>query len=450
MKMESIAKIISYNLYNENICASAAKISTTKGDAYEIFEKSNDTVKNRELIRKVLSSGHKSIIEHAVFTIALWNVSAFVEQFFIECRLASFTVKSRRYVDFSSLGYYIPPDLDSGSLKHYSQYMDMLFDAYKLMLEGGIPKEDARFLLPYSFNSNFYCTINARELIHVIHAIKYGRGRGIVELESLANQIVSQIEELFPSLLSELDSNDAFYNFGNTDNSKDMQDIATFIEGPDAGGVDLVQAPTQPRKILEKAYQISHSNLTQPLDFKLLLQSNRPRELEQLSYSFVISDITLSGITHIVRHRMQSIIIPPLQSISYSKFIIPETIKSNTFLMKQYNDILIKASNMRKQAFEDPNLRKYHYYYVLSGNVTNIITTMNARELMLFIRLRSCNRAQWEIRNISIKMLKHLRANFPELFNNIGPTCYISGHCPEGRLTCGKKDEVVVKFGQIL
>jgi thymidylate synthase ThyX len=32
-----------------------------------------------------------------------------VEQYFIERRLASFTVKSRRYVDFSGLGYHIPP-----------------------------------------------------------------------------------------------------------------------------------------------------------------------------------------------------------------------------------------------------------------------------------------------------------------------------------------------------
>ena len=51
MRTNSSAKIISYNLYNENICASAAKISTTKGNAYEIFEKSDSIEKNRELIR---------------------------------------------------------------------------------------------------------------------------------------------------------------------------------------------------------------------------------------------------------------------------------------------------------------------------------------------------------------------------------------------------------------
>ena len=184
MEKGSIAKIISYNLHGETVCASAARISTTKGNSYEIFEKSNDSVKNRELIKKVLGSGHKSIIEHATFTIALWNVSAFVEQFFIEFRLASFTVKSRRYVDFSGLGYYIPPDLPEDSRERYCQYMDMLFEGYALLLNSGIPKEDARFLLPYAFNSNFYCTMNARELIHIIRAIKHGHGRGILSLRA--------------------------------------------------------------------------------------------------------------------------------------------------------------------------------------------------------------------------------------------------------------------------
>ena len=80
----SIAKIISYNLYGETVCASAARISTTKGNALEIFNNSIDIEKNKTLIGKVLKSGHKSVIEHAVFSIAFENVSVFVEQFFFE------------------------------------------------------------------------------------------------------------------------------------------------------------------------------------------------------------------------------------------------------------------------------------------------------------------------------------------------------------------------------
>ena len=130
MEREPHAKIISCNTNSEEVCASAARISTTAGDAQEIFENARGNPKNRALIGKVLASGHKSLIEHAAFTIALRDVSVFAEQFFIECRLASFTVKSRRYVDFSKLGYHIPHGLEGEDLALYRRYMDGLFEAY--------------------------------------------------------------------------------------------------------------------------------------------------------------------------------------------------------------------------------------------------------------------------------------------------------------------------------
>ena len=101
---------------------------------------------------------------------------------------------------------------------------------------------------------------------------------------------------------------------------------------------------------------------------------------------------------------------------------------------------------MRNAAYENPELAKYHYYFLCSGNLTDIMTTMNARELSHFIQLRSCNRAQWEINGISIRMLNVARGSFPELFNRFGPSCYMKGHCPEGKMTCGKKDEVIEFF----
>lgn len=68
--------------------------------------------KNEKLIGKVLSSGHTSVLEHGYVNLAFENVSVLAEQFLIEFRLASFTVKSRRYVDFSGAGY-VAPELPS-------------------------------------------------------------------------------------------------------------------------------------------------------------------------------------------------------------------------------------------------------------------------------------------------------------------------------------------------
>lgn len=449
MKNRSQAELISYNLNGMEICASAARISTTKGNAIEIFEKAKEHPKNQELLQKVFASGHKSVIEHAVFTFALKDVSAFVEQFFIECRLASFTVKSRRYVDFGSLGYHIPKDLEGEELTQYCQYMDMLFEAYQTLLEGGIPKEDARFLLPYSFHSNFYCTLNARELFQILSAIRYGRGQQIPELQDLADQIIRQAQEILPGVFSKL--GDGRPDGKSPDDSAaapmiKVQDRVSFITPQDAGSIRLLNAPSGPLDILKTAYSMSHPDSSSIPDIGILLTSLRPRELEQLTYSFLISDVTLSGITHIVRHRMQSIIIPSIWTINHSKFILPDTIRPDAHMAEIYQHVLARANTMAKQMSQNPVLRKYSYYYALSGNVMDIMTTINARELKQFIQLRTCNRAQWEIRKIAIEILRCLRDSCPELFHFFGPGCYVNGFCPEGKMTCGNMNQVVEDF----
>ena len=127
---ESGAYIIGFTDCGESVCAASGRISTKQGTAREVFERSHDAEKNSKLISKVIRAGHTSTIEHMLFNLAFENVSVVVEQFMIEFRLASFTVKSRRYVDFSSSGYYVP-QLESEELKaKYTSHMDSLFSLY--------------------------------------------------------------------------------------------------------------------------------------------------------------------------------------------------------------------------------------------------------------------------------------------------------------------------------
>ena len=437
------AAIISWNVKNEEVCAGAARISTTPGNALEIFDAAQGNAQNRPLIGKVLQSGHKSVIEHAVFTLALRDVSVYVEQFLIECRLASFTVKSRRYVDFSGLGYHVPPELAGEELSRYRAYMDLLFGAYRELLEGGVPKEDARFLLPYSFHSNFYCTVNARELGRIISEIRCGRGRGVPELQRLAEELAGQLEELFPALLPELAVPD-----GDAPAPRPcrISPEPEFVSQKDAGAVTLLGGPLDPVALLAAARRAAAPASDGALDWDALLRSRRPRELEQLAYTFQVSDMTLSGITHLVRHRMQSVIIPPIESADHSRFIVPDTVAASPALLERYKAVLRSANRLAGQMAADPVLGKYHYYFALSGNLMDVMTTMNAREIKHFVQLRTCNRAQWEIRAVAIGLLRHLRRSFPELFGRFGPSCFLTGRCPEGRFSCGKVAEMADMF----
>jgi len=441
----STARIISCNQYGEAVCASAARISTTKGTALEIFENADQPEKNRSLIGKVLASGHKSLLEHAVFTLALENVSVFVEEFFIECRLASFTVKSRRYVDFGASGYYVPEDLRGPALENYRRYMEQLFDAYRSLLELGAPKEDARFLLPYAFHSNFYCTVNARELARMLNAMLSGRCRDIPELRDLARQLVSQLRELFPAMLDELDESAPEGGAAPAD-LPDAEASLRFLGCEEAGAVELLSAPAHPEELLRAVYRCGGVPCPGEIDYQSLLHADRPRELEQLPYTFAVRGVSLACVTHLVRHRMQSILVPPIQAMPCDRMIVPPTVQAEKKLLTPYRDAAQRAFDLRAALVREAELRRYAYYFALSGALTDVVTTMNARELLHFIRLRSCNRAQWEIRGVTLRLLAQLRESWPDLFRLAGPSCYMDGKCPEGRLSCGQMNSVVRQF----
>ena len=82
------ATILQFKREALKVVASAGRISTTGGSALEVLDKSDGGEKDLRLVGKVLSSGHRSVLEHQTLSIAFDNVSVLVEQFAIEFRLS--------------------------------------------------------------------------------------------------------------------------------------------------------------------------------------------------------------------------------------------------------------------------------------------------------------------------------------------------------------------------
>ncbi len=57
---------------------------------------------------------------------------------------------------------------------------------------------------------------------------------------------------------------------------------------------------------------------------------------------------------------------------------------------------------------------------------------------------RTCNRAQWEIRELANRMLELVRPTAPYIFMDAGAPC-VRGVCPEGKMTCGNPYPKVVR-----
>lgn len=490
----SLVRIIAFTPEPERLSASAAGISTTKGTALEIYANNQDLAKAQKLIKNVLRLGHTTTIEHACFTLAFENVSAFVEQFMIEFRLASFTVKSRRYVDFSQMGYYQPEFRFAEAVGEserrkihnlYNTHVKKLFSEYEYFEANGIPREDARFLLPYCYRSNFYCTVNARELHHIIFAALEGRGSKYPELQQLGQSLWEQARQIAPAIFETIlpegrdDKEQRIAEalqetVGGLDHLalKKREDLAAgeASEAADSAGAlywaepscELLFAPQNPEMIVTAAALIKHGLFESTAAQKAVAEhdqlrqqvlaivcaDNRKRELEQVSFTFRINNLTLAGLTHLVRHRMQSVNVPSFTEFGLSKgFVLPASIRENPPLLARYRALLEEHQQVFQQCREAGVLAEDLVYLYLSGNLVDVVTTMNGRELFHFLRLRTCTRAQWEIRAIAMEMLGRLRALSPALFRRFGPSCYVLGKCPEGKLSCGRQAEMQALFG---
>lgn len=438
---------------DEKICAASGRISTQNGTAMEIFDKSQDREKNEKLIGKVAKSGHTSTTEHIFFNLAFEDVSVVVEQFMIEFRLASFTVKSRRYVDFSSSGYYMPEFRNDEDKAEFTKTVEGLFDSYIRLTEKGIPKEDARFVLPYCFYSNFFCSLNGRELVNVLNAMLYGRGKNVKEIYELGLSLLSQCREKAPGIFTDFeieaekynDNFDLDFEIEEEKNDNHICEILSYtLDGEkNIARTALIEKYNYSTGVIEKI--ISRDENVSTI-LSAVVKSSRPRALESFNCTIRFNKVSLACLTHFARHRMQSICIPKLVTADRESYVVPETVKADNEALEIYNNCFenmktLYRSFKGKGYEEDPLV-----YCVLSGNTLDIVTTMNARELFLFFKLRSCTRAQWEIQEFAVDCLKKLRNIAPDLFSHYGPSCYASGACPEGRMTCGRAAEIKEKF----
>ena len=210
-----------------------------------------------------------------------------------------------------------------------------------------------------------------------------------------------------------------------------------------------------------------------PTFLNMLTDFGHQSPIEHISFTFGIEEVSRTLLAQITRHRIASF---SVQSQRYVKekqfsFVTPPQIAqdpqaaalyqqamqsahasylelSERLAQKNLEQLLAegvdekKARSMaEKRAIEDAR------FVLPNACDTKMMLTMNARSLLNFFRLRCCNRAQWEIREVAEQMLALVKPIAPTIFAKAGPGC-VSGPCPEGRMTCGKAAQVRKKYLQ--
>ena len=174
--------------------------------------------------------------------------------------------------------------------------------------------------------------------------------------------------------------------------------------------------------------------------------------IEHASFTFGVEGVSRSLLAQITRHRIASFSVQSQRYVALGgedmgfDYVVPPAIEAlgeeeaaefrrqMETMDKWYQEWRVKLGG-GKASNEDAR------FVLPNAAATRIVMTMNARELIHFLSLRCCNRAQWEIREVAWRMLELAYEAAPSLFRTAGPGC-LSGKCPEGKMTCGRMAEI--------
>ena len=173
------------------------------------------------LLRYCIKHGHWSVFEQAHMTLEINTTRGIAAQIL---RHRSFTYQefSQRYADSNLLGVIELPelrrqddknrqnsidDLEPEMVEKFNRQMNTLFSSafglYNQMLEAGVAKECARFVLPLATPTKIYMTGSCRSWIHYIN-LRSGHGTQKEHMD-IANACKDIFVENFPSVSEALE-----------------------------------------------------------------------------------------------------------------------------------------------------------------------------------------------------------------------------------------------------
>ena len=436
----------------ETFSSAYARISRSSRDVTALrLQARRDVEKARKSNQKIIfDMGHHSVAEHAVFNFDIIGVSRLALEELEQFRLVSYTEKSQRYVTLQG-DYVLPKEIENRESqelfkdtvtiqnefykKSFALLKEYIFNKYphltrkktnRRLLEGWA-KEDARYILSLATEGQVGMTINARNLEHLFRRFHLGRR---AEVKEIGKRMFEQVEKIAPSIFlfsqpSQF-SKDLTHSFKDhfTNIKIDDSDNADKKINPDlqiihysANGDDIILASflsifnsmnfNDALDMIEGMETFEKEKIFNDLFKNMEFFDTTPREFEMVDITFQ-AVISASNFAQLKRHRMATLLSGDY-NIKYDN-IIPENIKK-IGLEKEFLQIIDKTNKAYlkiKKKYGDAG-----DYILTNSHCRHVIMRMNLREIYHFIRLRSDENAQWDIRRLANRLLKQVKALMP-------------------------------------
>jgi len=179
-----------------------------------------------------------------------------------------------------------------------------------------------------------------------------------------------------------------------------------------------------PEELLEHAGRICYRSESRGEPGKFIrarVREGHESIIEHASASFEISGISRACSHQLVRHRLASYSQESQRYVDMAdpEWALPPDMLEDEGAVEIWEDFADDVKDTYK-ALRERGMRKEDARFVLpNAAATRLIVTMNFRELLHFFRIRVSRAAQWEIRDVGVRMLELVHPHAPSVFGDI-------------------------------
>jgi thymidylate synthase (FAD) len=159
--------------------------------------------------------------------------------------------------------------------------------------------------------------------------------------------------------------------------------------------------------------------------------------LEHNIYVFGVTGLSRAATHQLVRHRHLQFDQQSQRYLSFKNaefpFVKPKKIASLPALSERFDRLMDEIGHAYAEMLDAGVPGEDARFVLPNAAASQLVVSGNARAWYEFLTLRTCNMAQWEIREMSFQVLRILKREDPVLFKDAGATC-VRGYCnePEG------------------
>ena len=191
--------------------------------------------------------------------------------------------------------------------------------------------------------------------------------------------------------------------------------------------VELWSITPDSERLIERAGRVCWGTILSATDdgtaafIKELVRKGHFSVLEHAKATFFVSQISRTCSHQIVRHRIASYSQESQRYVDMSdpEWVLPPAIAENPQARTIWNGFAREVESAYR-ALRELGVRKEDSRFVLpNAAATRIIVTMNFRILLHLFRLRINLAAQWEIRDVCVRMLELVYPHAPSVFGDL-------------------------------